>query len=109
MKKLINWLRICCRFCSSNDKRQKLFESCSYFKISITENQREKSPKITNTEDKIGNLIKVFDDPVDYMKLCSDDEKLVNNYLKMAKDISKRTEKRTKNSQIVSRGIKSAK
>lgn len=43
------------------------------------------------------------------MKLCSDDQKLVNNYLKMTKDISKRIEKTTKNSQIVSRSIKSAK
>ena len=102
-------MRICCRFCSSNDKRQKLFESCSYFKISITENQREKSPETTDTEDKIGNLIAIFDDPIDYMKLCSDDEKLVNNYLKMMENISKRTEKRKKNSQIVSHGIKSAK
>ena len=62
-----------------------------------------------DTEDKIGNVITIFDDPIDYMKLCSDDQKLVNNYLKMMKDISKRTDKRKKNSQIVSRGIKRAK
>ena len=75
-----------------------LFESCSYFKISITENQREKWPEITDTEDKIDHLIKVFDDPIDYMKLCSDDQKL-----------AKENREKNKNSQIVSRGIKSAK
>ena len=55
------------------------------------ENQRAKSPEITNTEDVIGNLIKDFNDSIEYRNLCYDD---VDNHLKMTKDISKEIEKR---------------
>ena len=70
------------------------FEPCSYFKTSVTENEKGKSPGISDIDDNASNLIKNFDDFIDYMNLCDADRKFIDNHLEIAKNIGKEIEKK---------------
>ena len=76
--------------------RNNNFEPCSYFKTSVTENEKGKSPGISDIDDNVSNLINNFDNSIDYMNLCDADRKFIDNYLQINKNISKEIEKKTK-------------
>ena len=72
--------------------RDKNFEPCSYFKTSVTENEKGKSPDISEIDYNISNLINNL--------LCDDDRKLIdNNNLQITKNVSKEIEKNKQKKQ----------
>ena len=64
------------------------FEPCSYFKTSVTENEKGKSPGISDVDDNV-SISNNFDDSIDYMNLCDADRKFIDNYLQITKNVSK--------------------
>ena len=73
--------------------RDKNIEPCSYFKTSVTENEKGKSPDVSDIDDNVSNLNN-SDDFIDYMNLCDADRKFIDNHLKITKNISKEIEKK---------------
>ena len=76
--------------------RDNNFEPCSYFKTSVTENEKGKSPEFSDTDDNVSNLISNFDDSIDYLNLCDADRKFISNHLPITKNVSEEIEKEKK-------------
>ena len=57
--------------------RDNNFEPCSYFKTSVTENEKGISPEISDIDDNVIYLVNNFDDSIDYMNLCDADRKFI--------------------------------
>ena len=73
--------------------RDKNIEPCSYFKTSVTENEKGKSPDVSDIDDNVSNL-NIFDNFIDYMNLCDADRKFIDNHLKITENVSKEIEKK---------------
>ena len=76
--------------------RDNNFQPCSYFKTHVTENEKGKSPDISDIDDNVSNLINKFDESIDYMNLCNADRKFIDNHLQITKNVSKEIEKKNK-------------
>ena len=74
--------------------RDNNIEPCRYFKTSVTETEKGKSPDVSDIDDNVSNLNN-SDDCIDYMNLCDADRKFIDNHLKITKNVSKEIEKKT--------------
>ena len=63
----------------------KNFKPYSYFKTSVTENEKGKSPDISDIHDNVSNLIN---------NLCDADRKFIDNNLQITRNVSKEIEKK---------------
>ena len=73
--------------------RDNNIEPCSYFETSVTENEKGKSPDVSDIDDNVSNLNN-SDEFIDYMNLYDADRKFIDNHLKITKNISKEIEKK---------------
>ena len=77
----------------------------NYIKTLLKENQREKLLKITDIEDVTGSVVNDSCKPIFYMSLCSHDQKSMDSYFKITKNIWKIINKRTEKKQLLSQWL----